>query len=83
MYHPTSQEDQYYYNNFDKALDTYCQYDKILLSGDFNSEISEVCFESFLYQHDLKNLVKEKSCFKSVPNPICIDLFLKNQDYKC
>ena len=39
MYHPTSQEDQYYYNNFDKALDTYCQYDKILLSGDFDSEI--------------------------------------------
>ena len=32
--HPASQENQYYYNNLDKVLDAYCQYDKILLSGD-------------------------------------------------
>ena len=38
---------------------------KILLSGDFNSEISEVRLDSFLNQHDLKNLVEEKTCFKS------------------
>ena len=38
----------------------------ILLFGDFNSEISEVCLDSFLNQHDLKNLVEEKTCFKSV-----------------
>ena len=63
--HPPSQENQYYYNNLDKVLDAYCQYDKILLSGDFNYEISEVCLDSFLYQRDLKNLLKEKTCFKS------------------
>ena len=63
--HPPSQENQYHYNNLDKALDAYCQYDKQLLSGDFNSEISEVCLDSFLYQRDLKNLVKEKTFFKS------------------
>ena len=28
--------------------------------------------------YDLKNLVKEKTCFKSVENPSCIDLFLTN-----
>ena len=38
----------------------------ILLFGDFNSEISEVCLDSFLNQHDLKDLVEEKTCFKSV-----------------
>ena len=37
-YHPPSQEDQYHYNNLDKALDTYCQYDNILFTGDSNSE---------------------------------------------
>lgn len=63
-YHPSTQEDQYYCNNLSKALDTYCQYDKIL-SSDFNSEVSEVCLDSFLYQRDLKNLLKEKTCFKS------------------
>ena len=77
--HPPFQEDQNYYNNLDKALQTYCQYDEILLSGDFSSETSEVCLDSFLYQHDLKNLVKEKTCFKSVSNPTYIDPFLTNE----
>ena len=50
---------------------------KILLIGDFNVEISKFCLESFLYQqHELKNLVKEKTCFKNVSNPCSIDLFL-------
>ena len=39
MHHPTSQGDQYYYNNLSEALDRYCLYDNIL-SGD--SEIPEV-----------------------------------------
>ena len=78
-YHPPSQEDQYCYNNLDKVRVTYCQYYKVLLSDDFNSEISEVCLGSFLSQHDLKNLMKEKTCFKSVSNPSCIDLFLMNE----
>ena len=69
-YHPLSQEDQYYYNNLDKALDTYCQRDNILLSSDFNSETSEVCLDSFLYQHDLKNIVEEKRVSK-----VCLTLF--------
>ena len=50
-------------NNLDRAVDTYCQYDNILLSGDIISEISKVYLDSFLYQHNLKNLVKEITCF--------------------
>ena len=42
------------------------------------AEISEFCLDSFLYQHELKNLVKEKASFKNVSNPSCIDLFLTN-----
>ena len=34
--------------------------------------------ESFLYEHDLSNLVKEKTCFKNMQNPSCIDLLLTN-----
>ena len=59
-------------------IDVYSHYEKVLLVGDFNAEISEVCLVSFLYQHGLKNLVKEKTCFKNVSNPSCIDLFLTN-----
>ena len=30
------------------------------------------------YKHNSKNLVKSKTCFKSLENPSCIDLFLTN-----
>ena len=28
--------------------------------------------------YDLRNLVKENTCFKSIENPSCVDLFLTN-----
>ena len=62
-YHPPSQNDIYYFNQLDKAIDTYNNYEKILLIGDFNAETTEPCLESFLYEHDLQNLVKENTIF--------------------
>ena len=56
--------------------------EKSLLVGDFNAEEREACLMDFMYQYDLKNLVKEKTCFKSIENPSCIDLFLTNHP-KC
>ena len=60
------------------ALDKYSSYDKILLAGDFNMDREEEVLVDFLFEIDLKNLVKEKTCFKSLENPSCIDLFLTN-----
>ena len=77
-YHPTSQSGQYFFENVDKSLDMYSYYDKILLTGGFNAEIHDNYLEIFLYQHELKSLVKEKTCFNSISNPSCIDLFLTN-----
>ena len=74
IYHPPTQSDSYYFNNLDKALDLYSHYDKQLLVGDFNTEVSDV-LSIFLYQHDLENLVKDKTCFKNANNPSTIDLF--------
>ena len=34
--------------------------------------------ETFLYQHELRSLVKEKTCFKSISNLSCRDLFSRN-----
>ena len=45
---------------------------------DFNAEETESCLSSFLYQYDAKNIVKEKTCFKNLANPNCIDLFITN-----
>ena len=41
-YHPPFQSNPYYFNNLDKVLDTYSNYDKVLLAGDFNTGISDV-----------------------------------------
>ena len=80
-YHPPSQNDEYYFDYLDEALDTYSNYEKVLLVGDFNTEITEHYMESFLYEHELSNLVKEKTCFKNMQNPSCIDLLLTNNSY--
>ena len=40
-YHPHSQNDQYFSDNIDKALDIYCSYEKIVLARDFNAHEGE------------------------------------------
>ena len=77
-YHPPSNSDKEYFEQIELALDTYSNYEKFLLIGDFNAEDTEPCLINFLYQIDAKNLVKEKTCFESVNNPSCVDLFLAN-----
>ena len=41
MYHPPFQNNEYYFNYLDKPLDTYSNYEKVLLVGNFNKEITE------------------------------------------
>ena len=77
-YHPPSQNDQYYFDCLDKALDVYSSYEKFILTGDFNMQESKCVFDSFLYQHDLTYLGKEGICLKNQRIPSCIDLYLTN-----
>ena len=67
-----------YFNQICLALDTYSNYDKFLLAGDFNTEETNDSLDDFLFEHNIRNLVKEPTCFKSIENPSCIDLFLTN-----
>ena len=67
-----------YFEQLGLALDVYSNYDKFLLAGDFNVEEDQDCLQEFLFHHNAKNLVKEKTCFKSTENPSCIDLFITN-----
>ena len=71
-YHSPSQNDQYYFQALDKALDCYSSYDRIVLI-DINSEDHETCMEIFLYQPNLENIVKEGTCFKNSSKPSTID----------
>ena len=54
------------------------KYDRFLLAGDFNAEETEPVLSAFLDQYDAKNIVKNKTCFKNVENPSCVDLFITN-----
>ena len=67
-----------YFSQVSLALDKYSTYEKFLLAGDFNTEESNEYLEDFLFEHHAKNLVKDATCFKSIDNPSCIDLFLSN-----
>ena len=61
-------------------LDHYlASYDNIIALGDFNSEVKETSMSEFCEIYNLKNLVKDPTCFKNPHNPSCIDLILTNK----
>ena len=78
IYHPPSQSDQCFFDRLDNVLDVYSNYENILLVGDFNAEIGETCLDTFLYQHQLKNVNKELICYKNSENLSWIDFILTN-----
>ena len=76
---PSAQNDQYLFNCIDKVLDTYNNYDNILLTGDFNAEGDELFLSIFLYQHYLFNLVRVGTCSRNSSKPTSVDLFLTSK----
>ena len=55
------------------------KYEKFLLLGDFNSEMSENAMTEFCETYNLSNLIKEPTCFKNPLNPTSIDVILTNR----
>ena len=53
-----SENGEYHFNCLDKALDIYSNFEKVLISGDFNNKIAVYCIETVLYEYELNNLVK-------------------------
>ena len=52
---------------------------EVFLAGNFNAEKKEVILSNnFVQLYNLRNLVKENTCLKSVENPLSVDLFLTN-----
>ena len=79
MYHPPSKKDDYFFKCIRRALDVYNDiYDKFLLVGDFNAEENGPVISDFLDLYNLTNLARDNTCFKSLKNPLCIDIFLTN-----
>ena len=64
-HHAPLQNDDYYFCNLSKALDSLnSYYEKFLLIGHFNSEDHEFEISSLLNNHEAKNIVKEKHVSK-------------------
>ena len=65
-----------YKQRVDKHL---AKYENIILLGDFNSEVSGIHMENICELYNLKNLIDEHTCFKSIENPSSIDVMLTNR----
>ena len=79
-YNPSKLSTQNHINYLSKCLDSFVSYyDNILLLGDFNCEPTDDVITDFCQSYNLKNLIKNPTCFKNVDNPSCIDLILTNR----
>ena len=66
-------------NSIDKATEFYSKtYEKILIAGDFNAQVSGIKLNRLCSIWNLKSSGKELTCFKNPNYPSCIDLFLTN-----
>ena len=80
IYNPQKSLSSSFLTTLSKNIDHYLpKYDNLVLLGDFNCEMSELCMEEFCLLYDLKSLIKKPTCFKSDSNPSCIDLILTNR----
>ena len=62
-----------------KGLEFYSsKYENSIILGDFNAEVENIHLSEFCALFNLKNLVKEPTCFKNLDNPTSIDLILTN-----
>ena len=76
---PSKSED-YHFSQVSNCLDGFSStYDRFLLVGNANAEDSKETLFNFLEKHNDANIVKDKTCFKSLDNSSCIDLFITNR----
>ena len=54
-------------------------YENFLLLGDFNAEPTTTTVSDFCEIYNLKNIIKDKTCFKNPSAPTCIDLMITNR----
>ena len=61
-----------------KSMDLFfCNYENILLMGDFNAGLDNAVLKDFCNLYNLTSLVNKATCYKNPNNPFCIDLLLK------
>ena len=78
LYKPPAQNEKYFLDNLSLALTKMsCEYENVMLIGDFNLTVENKNLEVFMNAYDLECLIKKPTCFQST-SPSCIDLNLTN-----
>ena len=70
---------QNYTVSINKNTDFYSsKYENFIAIADFNAEMTNSYLEEFCASYNLKNLIKQPTCFKNLENPTPIDHILTN-----
>ena len=81
VYRPPNQNINFFLDKLSEALDIYSKhYGNIWIFGDFNATPENNHMINFMSNQCLSNLIKGKTCFKSL-NRSTIDLFLTTNKY--
>ena len=79
LYKPPSENDKYFLDNLSLILNKLtCQFDNIILTGDFYLTVEDKNLEVFMSTFDMECLINKPTCFQSA-KPNCIDLILTNK----
>ena len=79
IYRPPDQNLDYFLSSITSLLDHYLTiYEDFVIMGDFNVNESNPVMETFLNQHNWKNIIKNKTCYKSLEG-CCIDLIITSR----
>ena len=81
IYRPPAKLKSEFNKNVSKLLDDYASiYDRILILGDFNMEVSDKEMTPLIKDHNLYSLIKDPTCFYTSQGR-CIDLMLTNSKH--
>ena len=76
-YHPHSQSQYYYFAHFSNFLVAFSStYDWPILVYNSNAEDSKETLFNFLEKQNAANIVNDQTCFESLDDPSCVDLFM-------
>ena len=79
LYKSPSQNENYFLDILSKVLSKQtCQYENVMLIGDFNLTVNNKNLRLFMNTFNLDSLTNKPTCFQSA-NPTCIDLILTNK----
>ena len=79
LYKSPLQNDKYFLDNLSLILNKLiCQFDNIMLMGDFNLTVENKNLEVFMSTSNMESLIGKLTCFQSAKSN-CIDLILTNK----